>query len=107
MRSVIFAPGMHDATVGMSASVAHVTAGGAGIGNVRSIVTFMLVGSALVEPQRVALLPDTVRRVRHIHVRDTEVREGVDDRVREARNAADVRRLRDALRADRMMRRRR
>ena len=42
-------------------------------------------------PTFLELLPDTECAVRHIHVRYAEVRERIDDRVAEARNAADVR----------------
>src|SRR6185369_8581332 len=59
---------------------------------------------ALVDAQGVALLPDAERAVRHVHVGDAQVREGVDHGVAEAGDAAHVRRFGNALGADRMMR---
>src|SRR3954454_11920823 len=117
MRSVIFAPGMQPATRSMSCSKVQAVSAEAGIAKHFSSWTFIGsldergpaswpcdLTSTLVDPQRIALLPHPVGAVRHVHVRDTQVCEGIDHCIADAGDAADVRRLGHALGADRVMR---
>src|SRR6476469_2441726 len=98
---------MHAATASMSCRNSQATSAAPGSGNVLSISTFMPTvpqsTSPLVDAKCLALLPHAIRRMRHVHVCDAPGGKRIDDRVAEARNAADVRRFRDALGADRMM----
>src|SRR5437773_2266388 len=100
----MFAPGMQPATASMSCSKRHATSAAPGIGNDFSSWTFIVAGPparpwllSSVDAELVALLPHAQRVVRHVHVGHAQVCERVDDRVAEAGNAADVRRLGDAL----------
>src|SRR5215472_3714380 len=57
------------------------------------------------EPQTLRRLPYAPMVVWHRRVGQAQMREGIVDRVREGRDAADIGRFADALGADRMMRR--
>src|SRR6185369_14237671 len=100
------APGMQPATRSMSRNKVHAASADAGSAKVFSSCTFMSAvlqaghagrGLALVDAQGVALLPDAERAVRHVHVGDAQVCEGVDHGVAEAGDAAHVRRFGNAL----------
>src|SRR5262245_10870429 len=122
MRSVMLAPGMHPATASRFCRSFQAVSAEAGNANVFSSCTFMspttppaaqapLLGqegrdasrlrtSSLVDSQGIAMLPDPVRAVRHVHVADPQVGECVDYRLAETRNATDVRRFGHAFSAD-------